>query len=327
MIVPLYELNKTLEGRCLDTEHGLGLIWSMSGFRASFTGSRIILHFAGLHVDQPVYVRVRLDHTEQTFAVTDGREKILLKASGNGPHTLRFSRLTEGNVPLYVRALEIPDASASILTPPAPSDLRLEFLGDSITCGYGVLAGPDVHIFTTYEEDASAAYASLTAEALNADYRIEAISGQGIICNCAGEIGYRIPEFFEHKAREFRTEHDFSSWIPHAVIVNASTNDGGAQVPDETLGAGASAFLLRIREVYPDAHIIWFYGMMGLRYEKELARVVEKLRLTDEKIHFEPVRPIYEFADETGANGHPNVKGQRRAAEQLTACLRRILAL
>ena len=44
---------------------------------------------------------------------------------------------------------------------------RLEFLGDSITAGYGVLAPKDRNTFYTYEEDSTSTYAYMTAQLLD----------------------------------------------------------------------------------------------------------------------------------------------------------------
>lgn len=46
----------------------------------------------------------------------------------------------------------------------------MEFIGDSITCGYGVDDPDKEHHFKTATEDVTKAYAYKTALALNADY-------------------------------------------------------------------------------------------------------------------------------------------------------------
>ena len=50
--------------------------------------------------------------------------------------------------------------------------LKIEVIGDSITCGYGVDDEDENHQFTTATEDVTKAYAYKTAKALDAEYSI-----------------------------------------------------------------------------------------------------------------------------------------------------------
>ena len=326
--ISLEMLAKTLYGRSVYTDGALSLCWSLSGFGIRFEAEGAILHFVpDYRADQPVYVLVTLDGRETKYAIVDGKEKILLEHLGEGVHTLEFRRLSEGEAPLKVAALELVGENTSVQEPPALPALRLEFLGDSITCGYGNLAEQGSRVFNTFEEDPTKAYAGLTAAALGADIRDVSISGQGIVKNCNGDIGTPIPVFFHWDSRRGRETHDFTSWVPHAVIVNAGTNDCGGKVTDDEFRAGSEAFLRDIRAQYPDAHIFWAYGLMGLRYDAVLREVIEKLSAADKKMHYVPIRPIWEFPDETGANGHPNVKGHTRGAAVLAEAIREAMKI
>ena len=140
--------------------------------------------------------------------------------------------------------------------------------------------------------------------------------------NCHGEVGYRIPEFFGHELRHVSDPHDFSAWIPDVVVINAGTNDG-AFTSLEEFEKGSDEFLTRVREVYPDSEVIWLYGMMGLKFKDVLDRVITAKN--DPKLHFLPVNVITDAADEKGAVGHPNEKGQKRAANSLIALISELI--
>lgn len=58
---------------------------------------------------------------------------------------------------------------------------KIEFIGDSITCGYGVDAKDQNESFKTDTEDFSKTYAYKTAEALDADYSVVSYSGYGVV--------------------------------------------------------------------------------------------------------------------------------------------------
>ena len=72
------------------------------------------------------------------------------------------------------------DVEKGRIEPTDNKELLIEFVGDSITCGYGVDDENYEHHFSTKTEDVTKAYAYKAAEALNADYSMVAISGYGI---------------------------------------------------------------------------------------------------------------------------------------------------
>lgn len=323
----LEALEKTLYGRSVYENGALALCWSLSGFEIRFRAERLELHFVpDYKADQPCYVKLVLDGCdERKYAISTGAEVILLENIHDGEHTLRFYRLSEGDRPIKLSKLTLSGDDCAILPAPKPSELRFEFFGDSITCGFGDMAGREDNVFTTYQEDPTRTYAFLTAKAFGADIRVEAISGQGIVKNCNGEVGYRIPEFFGHETRVGREPHDFTRWIPQAVIINAGTNDNGGRVPDEEFRREAGRFIDHIREVYPQAWIFWVYGMMGQRYDAVLGSLFNEKSASDKRLRYVPVKPIYDYPDETGAVGHPNEKGQARAAGILIEAINQAL--
>ncbi len=325
-MITLRSMPKTLYGRTIYTENdALSLCWSLSGFGVRFKGKSAMLHFDTFEGEQPVYVLVKLDGVSTKYAIATGKEKILLEDLSEDVHTMEFRRLSaDGEPPLLVAGMSL---EGEFLDPPELPSLRVEFFGDSITCGYGNLGGPEEKAFYTFEQDPTKSFAGLTGAKLGADFRIVAISGNGVVKNWRGLTGTPIPEFFYWASKRGRVPHDFTSWIPHVVVINAGTNDGGGKVPDDEFYEGADKFLDAVREKYPDAHIFWLYGMMGLRYDEVLASLFEKRGMTDDKLCYIPVRPIREFPDETGSNGHPNVKANVRAAEILTEAIRKALKI
>ena len=65
--------------------------------------------------------------------------------------------------------------------PTDEKNLKIEFIGDSITCGYGI-DEPDYYAgFSTHTENFMKTYAYLTAKELDADFSAVAFSGYGVI--------------------------------------------------------------------------------------------------------------------------------------------------
>ena len=220
---------------------------------------------------------------------------------------------------LRIESVTLLGENAAFLDPPAEKERRIEFFGDSITCGYGVLAEPTVTGYTTFEQDSTMAYAYMTAEKLNASGRYEAISGQGILCNCNGEKALEITKFYRWTLRD-ETPWDFSLWTPDVVVVNAGTNDSWGGVDSAAFGAKADEFLRELREVYPDALLIWAYGMMDVRFTDTLTAVVAALG--DERVRFLPLAPIDLKNGDVGGGGHPNVNASIRVSDLLAKTIK-----
>ena len=85
--------------------------------------------------------------------------------------------------------------------------------------------------------------------------------------------------------------------------------------------AGAIAFIHKVRARYPDAVILWTYGLMNQDFVSALTAAVETVRKADEKVWFLPLDCIYDRVGEVGANGHPGLLAHRRAANALAAFL------
>ena len=103
-----------------------------------------------------------VDGVETITPLSTGREVVLLEQLGGGSHTLTFRRLSEGDNPMKVASLSVFGEDCGFLPPPAAPEKRIEFFGDSITCGFGDLGeaadpdfphlsgGPDPHLRGTH---------------------------------------------------------------------------------------------------------------------------------------------------------------------------------
>lgn len=144
-----------------------------------------------------------------------------------GFHTFLIERQTEAERGLmYINSVTI---CGELTEKPANSDLFIEFIGDSITTGYGNLypdltgGEKDSNQASNVYQDGTKTYAYLTAKALNADYSIVAQQGIGVssgyyphtmlktYTNTCYQCGRRSDWNFERKA--------------DAVIINLGTND------------------------------------------------------------------------------------------------------
>lgn len=271
----------------------------------------------GQHSDRAI--RIPLTEREQWIVLAQGLE--------HGVHEIRVLKCSEqtANADASSRfALEEIVTDGEMEEPPAHGDRRMEFYGDSITCGYGVEARQDDTEFTTSTENGLRAYAFLAAESLHAE------------CNCISASGWPLWNSGWNDARMYTkwdkadfagdVPWDFTQFIPDVVVINLGTNDNGylAEHPDK-LDDYLQAYASMVRKLaayYPKASIVAAWGMMAPADTpangSEWLSVLEKLRA--EGICVYPLRlsGVVDFAPDSRL-GHPGVRAHRRAARELAA--------
>ncbi len=303
--------------------------WPNSGFRFSFRGNSVTLSFLPFETPYTHYVLIKVDRMVQRFPISTGNEKIIIEGLENKRHNLEFIKITEGegiDERIVFAGAEIQGITPDVFEWPLPAGrLKIEFIGDSLTAGYGNLGPATEKKFHTYQQDSTKAYAAVCAELLNAEAHYVCYSGKGIYSNCNGVKNYEIPIFFNHASRVTGEPWDFSKWTPDVVVVNAGTNDFVGKVDPKNFVPAVVDFLHQIRATYPEAYIFWVFGMMT---ESAFPYLQEAFKqFPDEKAKLLRLRCMTEFKDEQGANGHPNVKSARRQAKVVAKFIKKELKL
>lgn len=190
-----------------------------------------------------------------TFAIViDGKVQsklILLKGrhiyriAGNldqGQHTVALVKLTESLVgqSIFHRFIL---SGETIVQRPDPLARTIEFIGDSITCGYGIESNDGSDSFRSLTENAYKAYAMQAARLLGAEPMLVSYSGRGIYRNW-GDTEYYHDTMLELYPRTTPQRSDLA-WDaannrPDAVVVCLGTNDFSPP-----LGAEQSIFIVR----------------------------------------------------------------------------------
>lgn len=313
-----------IHGRTIN-DGGLYISWSNSGIELNFKGRRLEFNFDNYESEQPVYVKAFTENGEQRFGLFCVMPKVILDFDSEKLHTIKLLRVSAGDTPLILKSIKIFGKNPEFKNPPADKKLKLEFLGDSITAGYGVLASEDQNTYYTYEEDSTSTYAYLTAQLLDADIRTEAYSGQGVYRNCGGEVGYQFKRIFDMAIRVV-DGYDHSQWIPDVMILNCGTNDEPGGTDEDTMYKEADFLINKVRCVYPDAKIVWTYGMMNEKFHATFKKLVlDKNKRGDRNLYYLPVEKITSERNEKGAVGHPNVNASERVSKKLAKFIQKIL--
>lgn len=242
-----------------------------------------------------------------------------------GRHRLRIEVLTEHQAgpKRFGGFLLAADARAAELPRRAR---RMEFIGDSHTVGYGnTSAGQqctDEQVWST--TDNTLAYGPLTARRYDADYRVHAISGRGVVRNYDGSASPHLPEAYPFALLDASSQRDDSAWQPHVVAIALGTNDfstplkaGEAWKTRADLQADYqrtyAAFLKQLRARYPRAYlVVWATDPSETRTHAEA--VVQRLQAAGEsRIRFLPVKGL----TMGGCNWHPSAADHQRVSELL----------
>ena len=171
-----------IRGRHTVEDGLLAFDWSGSGFAFNFSGSGFIISLGSYVADTPAYVKIIIDGKQsQRFAVVNGSEKLIIEGLSEKRHRVTVLKITEGEPKLRFDTVTLLGNGAELRNPPYNSPRRIEFIGDSITCGYGVLGLHTDPTYYTYQQDVTRSYAGITAERFGADARFIAISGKGIV--------------------------------------------------------------------------------------------------------------------------------------------------
>jgi len=248
-------------GRVDDSDPGnVRFAWSGTGAVAKFNGTQVSARLSG-GLDYTVVVDGTV--TKPKLAAMSGTN-VLATGLDARDHTVELYRRAEANQGVSV-FMGFDFGDGTLLAPPLPTR-RLEFIGDSITCGYGD-EGPDMNCgFTAGTENHYITYAALTARALGAELSTVAWSGKGVVCNYGDEADScqnPLPTYYDRTLPdEASSQWDFSRFVPDAVVVNLGTNDfSTAQDPSQMdFESAYSALLERVRDAYPSAHIFCTNG-------------------------------------------------------------------
>ena len=228
--------------------------------------------------------------------------------------------------------------------PLVPADVksrRLEFIGDSITCGYGNEGIWNIDIFRTEQENPWDAYAARTARKLDADYHLISWSGIGIISNWTDadvpNDGWLMPELYPYtdKATDLALGNkepefwDSTRFVPDCIIINLGTNDNSytKQIPERvvTFGNEYYKFVKKVRALNPTSKILCTLGAMGQDLCPEIERQVKRLSSEDKKQLYYMSFDEQKEEDRIGTDWHPSKLTHEKMANMLIAKLREIM--
>lgn len=350
-----------------DKEQGARFFnWTGSGFSLRYTGTKVEMqavifedNYPGEDINLP-WIAVFIDDEAEPgklIKTSAGHNTYTLYSSAQPEtHTLRVVKRSEnskGRIGLRKLQIEgegLPDV-------PANPQYRLEFIGDSITCGFGGEMDPASTVFSTADENGFGTYSALAARELKASYQSVCISG--IPLCWASDPNYRFPlpghpdfkapklnmlEYYEYTDRLHQERQgtcaDFEKWNfdlfgPDAIIINLGTNDafrirvsGNDPGEEQHFINSYVEFLGLLRRCNGNRAVIaCTLGPMDYYLYDAIKKAVNRHRVAtgDEHIFCMKFGAMDPWGGGIGGLGHPSGKTHRHMAKELVSALQKWL--
>lgn len=243
------------------------------------TGDNLPLDAPGLRVykDGKEYKEIVLNRSRERVQLwkLDEGEKIL-------QHTIRVVKITEAAMSFVgVSGIEIDGALEKVSVIPSGKK-KFEFIGDSITCGFGVRAEPEAE-YTIRDEDGEQSYAAYLTKDLDLDSRWVSVSGYGIFADYEGNPMGIVPKVYGYTNWFYDKEklNDHAEFEPDVIVVNLGTNDSGHFDEPNILNgfkAAYESFLYTLRTYHKDAAILCVIGTLSPGTFAHIEKVVNKMK-------------------------------------------------
>ncbi|WP_409474729.1 RICIN domain-containing protein [Streptomyces sp. HC307] len=293
--------------------------------RVSGTGVGIVLNDSAADYD------VQIDETTVATLVTPGDTTHWINGLQNREHTVRLVKRNDSPGDTSTFGGFVAASGGAVLSKPRARDRQIEFIGDSLTVGYGNLSTSRdctwEQVRRTTNTDLS--YGALTARRLNADYQINGYSGLGMVRNYNGgspDVTYRT--YYDRALLNVSGDvwQNPGTWRPQLVVVNLGTNDfstavnpGEPWTPDSLAAAYRTAygdFLQKLRTRYGATTTIVAVGAGP--YAAHVQQVVKARNDTGDS------RVRYWFLDDSGldfqgCHWHYSAHDDQLIADRLTS--------
>lgn len=298
--------------------------WPGVYFEGRFNGDAVDVQVDDSLDDLYLYI----DGLHKLTLTRPGRSTVSLKALGQGPHTVRLEKASETQSGTgSFDGFYVPSAADAL--PPPHYDRRIEFIGDSYTVGYGVLARGQTCTVDDVREttDTSQAFGPITAKHFNAAYRIIADSGHGVVRNYGGMApGDTMPLLYQYALLDKSAPANDQGWTPDVIVIGLGTNDFSTALgPDEQWKSRDdlradfvktyAAFVTGLRAKWPGAHVIL---MASTIYDGEIIAEVNAVgdALKGQGLGDFEIIPFSNL-DYQACDGHPSLKDEQLLSQLL----------
>jgi lysophospholipase L1-like esterase len=294
------------------------------------------------------------EHTNYLNVIIDKQEPIVVKLQKNkkiyylarhldpGEHTVEIFKRTESSVgSIILHGFRLRKGN-QLLPVSFPNERRIEFIGNSLTAGYGnersydepPAGNPNTGFHSEYQNN-YLAWGALASRALKARYMCTAYSGRGVYRNYLGTYTGTMPQLYDFvfpDKQDAVWEH--RRFVPDVIVVSLGTNDFATGVPDSVAFCDTYLkFVAKLREIHPKTQIVCVAGNALIdtwppgefRWTKQrnyVQSIVAHAQHTgDASVHYfelKPQTPPY------GEDWHPTTATHREMADAIIPFLKKV---
>lgn len=254
----------------------------------------------------------------------------IAKLNDTEVHKITIIKITEAQMS-YAELRSIEIENGTLLPLPSENDTRVkvEFIGDSITCGYGVLGEPHSE-FHIREEDGELSYAALASKELNLNARYTAVSGYGVYCEYTGNVEGTLPRVYPYTNFwvDPTIEYDFQDFTPELVVINLGTNDSrflGDEAIQEKFITCYIDFIKFIRSKYPKTKLLCICGTLCTEAFPLIQKACDYLTKQGYEDIYTMELPFHNVEEDGQASEHPSLKTHQKDATRLVAKIKEIM--
>ncbi|MEO6188341.1 MAG: SGNH/GDSL hydrolase family protein [Ginsengibacter sp.] len=257
---------------------------------------------------------------------TDRKDGRYVLASGlkKGKHKLEIIRRTEwhgGNTTFSGFYID----KNKKLEKPEIEERKIEFIGDSYTCGYGIEGKSNEEHFRYETENNYLTFGAVTARMLNAEYATVCRSGIGMYQGYNAGKGFAMPVYYDTVVSGSNAVWDYRLFQPQVVVITLGGNDMEKDFDSTQFVNAYIKFLSKLRKNYPVAKIICIAGPSGeddkwALYQSVVKSIVKEVGSNEKQVYYFAFSPF----EMHGSDWHPNADEHRKMAEELVPAIEKI---
>lgn len=280
------------------------------------------------------------DRFDSHFAVTkEEAEYVIYEGNGMEEATIRIMKGSE--VAFENVGIVSIDVDGSVYELEPSYKKLIEYVGDSITCGYGFYGIAEKDLFTTEHENPWDNYAGKTARKLGVDYQSIAWSGNGVVSHYMDTPAepprtenFFMQDLYPYSDAEFERRQGISEYTPwdfkrqaDLVVINLGTNDSSytdnVESRNKKYDEAYKGLVSLVRKNNPNANILCILGVMDQCLTTTLEQTVKDINTSgDNKVFFLEI-PLQLESDGYATDYHPSPITHEKMSSLLAEYIRR----
>ena len=308
-------------GRVVKADDGsVSFDWSGTYAELKFTGGFLAIRVSDTRKS---YYNVFINGQRVNVVSTFGKDSVIVLAAGlkgryNTAYIQKRSEGEQGKTTIHSFVLA---GKGDVLGYNPGRSRHIEFIGNSLTVGFGTEGKSKDEKFKAETENCDLAFGAIISRYFDADYTLIAHSGWGAARNYGDSLRVSRISMKDKMLQTFDMEPgqlwNFKDYRPDIVVINLGSNDFSTKphpLKEEFLGC-YSIIIDRLRDKYGDVPILCVAPNRGPAFEylQEFVKV-----RADKKLFFTAyLQGVYNGDSDLGSVGHPNYNGQQKMAMTL----------